>query len=91
MNVIDPNREVNPLFVDYTVQTKKGRTTSGILVSETAGGITLKRAGGETETVSRADVKRMKSSGLSIMPEGLEAGIDHQAMADVIAYILSAN
>ena len=35
-------------------------------------------------------MKRMRSSGLSIMPEGLEQGIDHQAMADLIAYILSA-
>jgi putative heme-binding domain-containing protein len=91
LNVIDPNAEVNPLFVDYVVQTKTGRTTSGMLASETAAGITLKRAGGETETINRADVKRMRSSGLSIMPEGLEQGVDHQAMADLIAYILSAN
>ncbi len=91
LNVVDPNREVNPLFVDYIVQTTNGRTTSGLLTSETAGGITLKRAAGETETVPRSDIRRMKSSGLSIMPEGLEQGIDHQAMADLIAYILSAN
>ena len=38
LNVIDPNREVNPQFVDYVVQTKSGRTTSGMLASETAGG-----------------------------------------------------
>ena len=72
------------------MRTKSGRTTSGMLASETAGGITLKRAGGETETVSRADVQRMRSSGLSIMPEGLEQGLDHQAMADLIAYFMSA-
>jgi putative membrane-bound dehydrogenase-like protein len=90
LNVIDPNREVNPQFVEYVVQTKAGRTTSGMLASETAGGITLKRAGGETETVSRTDVKRMRSSGLSLMPEGLEQGIDRQGMADLIAYVMSA-
>ena len=45
---------------------------------------------GETETVSRADVKRMRSSGLSIMPEGLEQGLDHQAVADLIAYVMAA-
>jgi hypothetical protein len=31
----------------------------------------------------------MKSTGLSIMPEGLEKGLDPQAMADLIAYVLS--
>jgi putative membrane-bound dehydrogenase-like protein len=91
LNVIDPNREVNPQYVDYVVQTKSGRTTTGLLASETAGGITLKRAGGETETIARTDIKRMRSSGLSIMPEGLEQGLDQQAMADLVAYVLSAN
>ena len=90
LNVIDPNREVNPQYVDYIVQTKKGRTSSGLLASETASAITLKCAGNETETISRTDIKRMKSSGLSIMPEGLENGLDHQAVADLIAYVLSA-
>ena len=90
LNVIDPNREVNPQYVEYVVQTTNGRTTSGLLASETAGGITLKRAGGETETVRRADIRRMRSSGLSIMPEGLEQEIDHQGMADLIAYVMTA-
>lgn len=91
LNLIDPNREVNPQYVEYVVQTTDGRTTSGLLASETAGAITLKRAGGETETVRRADVKRMRSSGLSIMPVGLEQGIDRQGMADLIAYLMAAN
>jgi putative heme-binding domain-containing protein len=90
LNLIDPNREVNPQFVEYVVQTKSGRTTSGLLASETGGAITLKRAGGETETVPRTEIRRMKSTGLSIMPEGLEGGLDQQAVADLIAYVLSA-
>jgi putative heme-binding domain-containing protein len=90
VNVIDPNREVNPQFVEYIVQTKSGRTTSGLLAAETASGVTLKRAGGETETIARADIKRMRSSGLSLMPENLEQGMDKQAFADLIAYILAS-
>jgi putative membrane-bound dehydrogenase-like protein len=90
VNVVDPNREVNPQFVEYIVQTKSGRTTSGLLAAETASGVTLKRAGGETETIARADIKRMRSSGLSLMPENLEQGLDKQAFADMIAYILAA-
>jgi putative heme-binding domain-containing protein len=90
VNVIDPNREVNPQFVEYIVQTKSGRTTSGLLAAETASGVTLKRAGGETETIARADIKRMRSSGLSLMPENLDQGMDKQAFADLIAYILAA-
>ena len=37
----------------------------------------------------RVDVEALKSSGQSLMPEGLEKDIDPQAMADLIAYLLS--
>ena len=39
--------------------------------------------------VVRVDVAALKSTGQSLMPEGLEKDIDPQAMADLIAYLLS--
>ena len=41
------------------------------------------------DTLLRVDVEALKSSGQSLMPEGLEKDIDPQAMADLIAYLLS--
>ena len=43
------------------------------------------------ETILRSDLKELTGSGLSLMPEGLEAGLQPQALADLIAYIKSAN
>lgn len=89
VNVLDPNREVNPQFVDYIVETGDGRVMTGLLAAETATSITLKQAGGTLKTLLRADIDRIRSSGLSLMPEGLEKSLDQQALADVIAYIMS--
>ncbi len=89
VNVLDPNREVNPQFVDYIVETSDGRVLTGLLAAETATSVTLKQAGGTLKTVLRADIDRIRSSGLSLMPEGLEKSLDQQALADVIAYIMS--
>ncbi len=89
VNVLDPNREVNPQYVDYIVETSDGRTLTGLLASETAVSVTLKQPGGILKTVLRADIERITSSGLSLMPEGLEKTLDQQALADVIAYIMS--
>lgn len=86
-NVLDPNREVDPAYLDFAVLTSDGRTYSGIVSAETATSVTLTRAGGTSETLLRSDIESMKSSGLSIMPEGLERQIDVQAMADLIAYL----
>ena len=86
-NVLDPNREVSPNFALYIVETNDGRTLSGLIASETAGNLTMKRADGGTDTALRSEIKSLTSPGISLMPEGLEAAITPQQMADLIAYL----
>ena len=87
VNVLDPNREVNPQYVNYTIETGDWESHSGIIASETATSITMKRADGETDTILRVDIESVKSDNLSIMPEGWEQTIDKQGLADLIAYL----
>ncbi len=89
LNILDPNREVNPQFINYVVTMTDGRTTSGMIAAETGGNIVLKRAEGSTETIARGEIEEITSTGASIMPEGQEKQIDPQAMADLIAYLMS--
>lgn len=86
-NVLDPNREVNPEFVSYVVQTRDGRILTGMIVAETGASLTLKRDEGITDTLLRVDIEAIKSSGKSLMPEGLEKEIDPQQMADLLAFL----
>jgi hypothetical protein len=37
----------------------------------------------------RSEIEQLRSSGQSIMPEGLEKEVDRRAMADLIAYLMS--
>ena len=85
--VFDPNRDVQGAYVNYLVETKGGAVLSGIVVEETATSVTLRRAGGEQDVVLRSDIREMVSSRLSLMPEGLEAGIDPRAMADLLRFL----
>jgi len=89
VNVLDPNREVDPKYITYVAQTEGGRALSGIIAAETATSITLKRAENAQDTLLRIEIEALKSTGKSIMPEGLEKKIDKQAMADLIAYLRS--
>ena len=89
IGVLDPNREVNPQYVNYLVATKAGRLLTGLVAGESAASITLRRGEGASDTVLRADVEELRSSGVSLMPEGFEKQIDAAAMADLIAYLLS--
>jgi hypothetical protein len=53
------------------------------------GTITGARRNGTSESVLRIDIDDLRSTGLSIMPEGLEKQIDAQAMADLLSYLNS--
>ena len=87
VNVLDPNREVNPQYLNYIAVTKKGRKFSGLIAAETAGGITLARGEGASDTLLRIDIDELTSTGKSLMPEGLEKEIDQQMMADLLAFL----
>src|SRR5690606_25838020 len=89
-NVLDPNREVNPQFVSYSIVTAQGRSLSGMISSETATSLTLRQADGREVVVLRIDIEELRSTGLSLMPEGLEKQIDPQQMADLVQFLLAA-
>ncbi len=88
VNTLDPNREVAPNYVAYSIDLKNGETVSGIITAETATSITLNRAGSVQETVLREDVEKISSGGVSLMPEGLESTLTPQQFADLIAFLL---
>jgi putative heme-binding domain-containing protein len=88
LNVLDPNREVNPQYLTYTIFTTDGRSFSGMIAAETATAITLKRADNASDTILRIDIEEIRSTGLSLMPEGMEKDVDKQTLADLIAYLM---
>ena len=88
-NVLDPNREVNPAWRDYLAVTTEGTTHNGVLISETAVSLTLRRAEAKETSLLRSDLEVLRDTGRSLMPEGLEKNIDAQAMSDLVAWIMA--
>ncbi len=87
LDILDPNRQVDPEFVNYTVLLDDGRTTSGILAEETPTHILLRRGQGQQERLARDRIEQMQNTGTSLMPEGLEQQISVQQMADLLGYL----
>ncbi|MCH1497297.1 MAG: c-type cytochrome [Rubripirellula sp.] len=88
-NILDPNLEVNPQYINYLLLKSDGSSSTGMISSENATTVTLKRAEGQSETILRDDIEQMQSSRKSIMPEGLHQSIPPEAMADLISYLMS--
>lgn len=90
MNILDPNSDVDPAYIQYTATQKDGREVSGIITGESPGSITIRNQDGQ-ETILREDLRELTSSRLSMMPEGLEQDISLQEMADLIIFLVSVH
>ncbi|NLT69592.1 MAG: DUF1080 domain-containing protein, partial [Verrucomicrobiaceae bacterium] len=86
-DILDPNRAVEDRWVSQTLEATDGRILSGLVHGEDAAAITLRVPGGLTMTVPRSEVKSLTSTGMSLMPVGLEAAITKEEMADLIAFL----
>ncbi len=86
-DILDPNRMVEARWCAYTIETHDGRALSGLIVAESADNVTLKMMGGLSETIQRGQIKKMVSTDKSLMPPGLEAAINKEQMADLLAFL----
>ncbi len=89
-SIIEPNLEVAPAFASYEVELRNGESLSGVIASESEGAVLLRQASGKELDVFRKNILSMRSTGQSLMPEGLEDGLSLQNMADLLEFVLSA-
>lgn len=88
--ILDPNRAIEDKFLLYSITLKKGESLAGMIIDESGGSLTLQILDGSQRSLLRSEIKTLESIGLSAMPEGLEAALDTQKLADLIAFIKKA-
>ena len=84
--IFDPNRAVELRYTTQTVKLKDGREFAGLVTDENTNNLSL-RTGTGTELILLKDIADRKSSNRSLMPDGLEALLKAQDIADIIAWI----
>jgi putative membrane-bound dehydrogenase-like protein len=87
--VLDPNRQVDPKYVAYTVTLNSGETIYGVITAETGGSLTMKGLDGKERPVVRSEVKSIASTGKSLMPDGFESAMKDSELADLILFVKS--
>jgi len=86
-NIIDPNLDIQPGYHAYSAILKGGGQLFGLLAGESAASLTFKTLDAKTHAVRRDEIASLQSTGISLMPEGLEAAITIEEMADLIAFL----
>ncbi|HKI32719.1 MAG TPA: PVC-type heme-binding CxxCH protein [Gemmataceae bacterium] len=87
VDILNPNAAIDANYINYQVTLKNGKVLTGLITAETAASLTLKRAENQTDTVLRQDVEEVRSTGTSLMPEGLEKTVSVEEMADLLGFL----
>lgn len=87
--VLVPSAVISPGYGTVIVETKAGGEHQGILKRSDAGGVQLMGADGGLVSIAAADILAQRGSSVSLMPEGLEAGLTPSEFTDVIEYLAS--
>jgi putative heme-binding domain-containing protein len=89
VNILDPNADVQPGFHAYTCRLADGTELYGLIAAETGNSITFKLADGTKRSVLRASIAELNGGNMSLMPEGLEAGLTAADIADLLQFLRS--
>lgn len=87
-NLFMPSMEIREGFGAYIVRTKGGQILSGLMDAQDASGIVIKDMAGNKTSVKQADIEKLEASPVSLMPEGLTAGMSEADLKDFFAYLM---
>jgi putative heme-binding domain-containing protein len=85
--IFDPNAAIEDRYRAQTLKLKSGGELSGLISTETTNNVVLRLPGGGELPVLRADITSQKAFPRSLMPDGLEAVLTPQAVADLLAWL----
>ncbi|MBN8858523.1 MAG: c-type cytochrome [Sphingobacteriales bacterium] len=85
--ILNPNKDIAAGYEGYIIEKTDGMALAGIVSNENDNSLLLRMQGGTEQTIVKSDIRSMTSMPISLMPEGLEASINKEEMADLLEYI----
>jgi hypothetical protein len=88
-SIVDPSREIAPMFTNWSILTKDGEAKTGIHVGdEVDGRIKFADQNGRVFHVHPNDIDRRQPSSQSVMPAGLADNLTAQELRDLLAFLV---
>ncbi len=87
--IIDPSKDVAPLYQTVSVVTHDGQSYHGLAVYESSQTVLLQTSADTTLRIAGDQISAMRPSRQSLMPVGLLNDLTDQDLADLYAYLLT--
>ncbi len=86
-SILEPSAGIAVGYGTTIVETKDGESHEGIVKSTTPTELVLLGADGKALHIAPTDIQAQRGSTVSLMPEGLQAGLSRQEFTDLIEYL----
>ena len=87
-NIVDPSASVAADFRATLYRLADGRSLTGVIVEQTEKTLTLQTAT-ERPTIAKEDIEESKTTGQSLMPDGLLQPLSPEQIRDLLAYLMT--
>ena len=87
--ILEPSAEIAIGYGTTIVETKSGEVHEGIVKQSSDKAIELMNANGQRVRIPGDDVLRQRGSAVSLMPEGLPAGLSREEFTDLVEYLVT--
>jgi putative membrane-bound dehydrogenase-like protein len=85
--IVEPSAYIRPEYVAYQAQLKDESVIDGLMVESTSSAVTLMDRNNERHILPRAQIRELKESQVSLMPEGLLEGLSPESVMNLFAYL----
>ncbi len=85
VHIVDPNREVDPSFHAWNIETTDGQFYAGIIARQNNAAVLLRNIGQDIE-IPTSRIKTKTDTGRSLMPEGFDA-LGGEILRDILAFM----
>jgi putative heme-binding domain-containing protein len=85
--ILEPSAAIAVGYGTTIVETKAGEEITGVIKESSDAGVTLMTADGRKLQVAAKDIARQRGSSVSLMPEGLQAGLTREEFADLVEFV----
>jgi putative membrane-bound dehydrogenase-like protein len=86
-SVLFPSRAVREGYNVVDLELTDGEIASGMIRAENPEALSIQSAAGAPQTIPKTKIKSRKSTPVSLMPEGLEAGLSFDEFSDLITFL----
>jgi putative heme-binding domain-containing protein len=87
VSIVDPSAAIREEYTNFRIDTRDDQTFVGLIAQRDADSITMIDATQQRTVIAKREIKEEQGLTLSMMPEGLLAGMDGKQVRDFFAYL----